>query len=65
MVEDLSGMTVGERLFVTGLDDEWNQAVVRGDRETLAKIASQIELADQADVIIATALGRWADQHRR
>jgi hypothetical protein len=58
-------MTVNERLFVTGLDDQWNHAVARGDREKLAEIASQIELVDQADVIIEAALGRWADRHRR
>ena len=53
-----SAMTVNERLFASGLMEEWNQAVERKDREKLTALLGKVELADQAAPIINSALER-------
>jgi hypothetical protein len=49
-------MTVNERLFVAGLMAEWDQDVLREDREKLTELSQRVELADQASVIIESVL---------
>ena len=55
---ELSGMTVNERLFERGLVAEWDAAFSSRDREAMIKILGQVELADQADWIADSKLGR-------
>lgn len=55
-MEDLSGMTVSERLFVMKLHDAWHDAVYHRDRTRLTEILDKVELADQARLIIDTEL---------
>jgi hypothetical protein len=45
---DYGGMTVNERLVVSGLADEWDAAVRRRDREAMIAILMRVDLA-QAD----------------
>ena len=54
--EDLSDMTVSERLFVTRLNDAWHDAVYRRDRKRLAEILDLVQLTEQAHLIIETEL---------
>lgn len=54
----LSGMTVNERLYVTGLLPEWEAAVQDGNRERLKELLRQVELNSQAPVIIEAELNR-------
>lgn len=60
--EDLSGMTVNERLFVTQLEDAWHHAVYHRDRQRLTEILDQLQLSQQAALIIETELRRHDTQ---
>lgn len=48
---DFAGMTVNERLYVAGLMEEWDAAVVSRDRNRMASILGKVGLATQADQI--------------
>jgi hypothetical protein len=49
-------MTVNERLFVSGLMAQFDDAARGRDRTAMVAILSQLELADQADKIVGTIL---------
>jgi hypothetical protein len=51
-MSEYSTMTVNERMFVAGLLPEWDQAVLNKNREKLTELLKQVELADQAPIII-------------
>jgi hypothetical protein len=53
-----SGMTVNERLSSAKLLREWDQAVLRMDREKLSELLRRVELEDQAPAIIESVLRR-------
>lgn len=43
-----SGMTVNERLVVSGLLSAWDWAIRNGDRQVAIDLLSQVDLMDQA-----------------
>jgi hypothetical protein len=49
-------MTVNERLFVTGLMNDWDQAARAGDRKTMVSILSKVGLQTQAVDMVEAAL---------
>ena len=51
-MSEYSAMTVNERLFASGLMEEWDQAVSRKDRLKLIELLWRVELADQAATIV-------------
>jgi hypothetical protein len=40
------GMTMNERLVISGLIDQWDAAVAKGDRKVLLRICAQVGIAD-------------------
>ena len=52
-VQDLSGMTVNERLFTLGLLDEFDSLVRRGEREAMVALLTRVELSDSDAVACA------------
>jgi hypothetical protein len=40
------GMTMNERLVMSGLIDQWDAAVAKRDRERLLRICAQVGIAD-------------------
>jgi hypothetical protein len=57
-MSELGGMTVNERLFVTGLLAAWDDALLRRDREQMIELLGRVELSDQAAWIADTTLKR-------
>jgi len=43
---DLAGMTLNERLWVTGLSDEFERARKRRDRERVVELLREVEVTD-------------------
>jgi cyclopropane fatty-acyl-phospholipid synthase-like methyltransferase len=56
IMSKFGGMTVNERLYEAGFFPIWDEALKNADKNKLREILSQVELADQADVIIESAL---------
>jgi hypothetical protein len=52
----LSGMTVNERLYTTGLLPAWDAAIQKGDRKAIIEVLNKIDLADQSTLIADTVL---------
>ena len=50
------GMTTNERLVLSGLISDWDDAVRVHDRERMVAILSAVDLGNQADSIIETVL---------
>jgi hypothetical protein len=48
LVEDYSGMTVNERLFVAGLLEAYDSAVQRSDEQALVDILAKVGLRRDA-----------------
>jgi len=57
-MSELGGMTVNERFFAQGLDSQWAAAKQRRDRDAMIQLLSQVELADQAELIADAILAR-------
>lgn len=57
-MSDFGGMTVNERIFAAGLIAAWDYVVESREEETLREILAKVELTDQADVIVASAIQR-------
>ena len=58
---EFAGMTVNERLYLSGHMDEWDRAVRRGDRRRLAEILSAVEIVETEpiiDFVLASPLRR-------
>ena len=51
------GMTVNERLYISGLSDDFYKAVNNKDVETAIEILQEVELNDQLIVPILRQLG--------
>jgi hypothetical protein len=52
-ISNLGGMTVNERLIVTGLLDRWDAAVRKRDRREMLEILVQIEITEPAPTVDA------------
>lgn len=52
-----AGMTVNERLFVSGLMDEFDKAVVEQDVDRVRNILTKIELTEESIKPILDQLG--------
>ena len=52
------GMTVNERLVMSGLIATWDRAIAEGDRVTAIEVLGQVDLENQAAAIVETALAR-------
>ncbi|MDF2562981.1 MAG: hypothetical protein K0R99_4427 [Microbacterium sp.] len=55
------GMTVNERLVMSGLIAKWDRAVDRGDRATAIDVLRQVGLETQAAEIVETAFARRSE----
>jgi hypothetical protein len=51
-----AGMTVNERLYMSGNMDKWDAAVRRRDRLQMIAILGAVDLGNQADAIVDRAL---------
>lgn len=47
MVDQYSGMTVNERLCVSGLIDEFDKAIEEKNREEAIRVLKEVELTDE------------------
>ena len=56
MNNKLKGMTVNERLYVSGLLDDFEKAIYKKDREEVIRILRMVELTDQN---INPILDKW------
>ena len=55
--EELKGMTVNERLFATGLFDEYDQAIDARDEKRLREVLSLLYIGDEnIEAIIKTKI---------
>jgi hypothetical protein len=54
---DAEGMTTNERLFVSGLMDEFDEAVSRGDKVTVRKILERVYIDEESISLILKSLG--------
>jgi hypothetical protein len=54
----LGGMTLNERLVVTGLMPAWDAALLRRDREEMIELLGKVELSEQAAWIADSTLKR-------
>ena len=52
-----AGMTVNERLHVSGLIDEFDKAVVEKDADEVIRILKEVELTDESIKPILEKLG--------
>ncbi len=50
MEDKFKGMTVNERLYVSGLIDDFDKAVVRKDIEKVIKILNRVEIIDELSI---------------
>ncbi|MCD7931730.1 MAG: hypothetical protein LUE98_09850 [Tannerellaceae bacterium] len=52
------GMTVNERLYVSGLMDEFDKAVGKKDSESIISILKEVELTDKSieDILLSLRL---------
>ncbi|WP_413513500.1 hypothetical protein [Myroides odoratus] len=50
MESKYKGMTVNERLYLSGLIDDFDRAVVKKDIEIVVKILNKIEIIDELSV---------------
>lgn len=57
MENKYSGMTVNERLYVSGLMDEFDKAVEERDKERVRSILSNVELTEESIRPILEKLG--------
>lgn len=57
MENKYSGMTVNERLYVSGLMDEFDKAVEERDNERVRSILSNVELTEESIRPILEKLG--------
>jgi hypothetical protein len=57
MDDKYAGMTVNERLFVSGLLDEFERGVREKDKELVVKILKEVELTDENIVPILVKWG--------
>lgn len=48
MKNKYAGMTVNERLYVSGLMDEYDEAVEKKDAEKVRSILKQVELTEES-----------------
>ena len=48
MDNQYSGMTVNERLYVSGLMDEFDEAIQQKDADKIRAILEKVELAEQS-----------------
>ncbi len=53
---EFSGMTVNERLFVSGLLEQFDAAIEAADAPGAVAVLGQVGLADQAEWIVETTL---------
>jgi hypothetical protein len=58
----LGGMTANERLVLSGLIFDWDDAVRTRDRRRMGAILAEVELGEQATQIIDAALQRKPDR---
>jgi hypothetical protein len=52
------GMTVNERLVMSGLVATWDRAIAQGDRASAIEVLGRVDLQSQAAEIVETALAR-------
>lgn len=57
MENKFSGMTVNERLYVSGLMDEFDKAVEEGDVDRVRSILTRVELNEESIEPILEQLG--------
>jgi hypothetical protein len=57
MNKKYGGMTVNERLYISGLMSEFDQAVERKDVHAIRSILAQVELTETSIVNILKSLG--------
>jgi hypothetical protein len=57
MKNKYTGMTVNERLYVSGLMDEYDEAVEKKDTEKVRSILEQVELTGESIKPILEQLG--------
>ena len=48
MENEYAGMTVNERLYVSGLMDEYDEAVEKKDADKVRSILEQVELTEES-----------------
>jgi len=60
---DFAAMTVNERLFVAGLSREWDHAVLTKNRYRMNELLQQVQLSDQAKLIVEATLREVNKSH--
>lgn len=63
MENKYSGMTVNERLYVSGLMDEFDEAVERNDFGAIRDILRNVELTEESIKPVLEHLGRGSRQY--
>lgn len=56
MKENYRGMTVNERLYVSGLIKEFDKAVTQKDLDSVKEILKQVKLSDENIIAIIESL---------
>ena len=62
MENKYAGMTVNERLYVSGLIDEFDKAVGEKNSEEAIRILRKVELTDDSIKPILEQLGLWSSR---